>query len=149
MTPEQETLLRDIQIQLRGPGLSGWPQLGTGADGRHRTLVEGLAAALARIGELEQQSMQLRTQVSELRVEISELEATTAELAEYIRRMDFQHWPWPLSLLAGPISLLGAQLSRLEALWSEFPGLPKPPGDGRCATIDNDRKATPEVLDPR
>ncbi len=47
MTPEQEAVLRDIQVQLRGPGLDGWPQLG------NRTLVDGVAAALARITELE------------------------------------------------------------------------------------------------
>ena len=53
VTPEQDAVLHDIQIQLRGPNLTGWPQLGTGPTGDYRTLVDGLAAALARIDELE------------------------------------------------------------------------------------------------
>ncbi|MEU2034817.1 hypothetical protein [Nocardia amamiensis] len=123
MTPEQEAVLRDIQLQLRGPGLSGWPQLGTDADGAHRTLVDGLAAALARIGELEHQSAELRTQIVELRTEISELEATTAELTEQVQRLDGPHLPWPLSLIEGPAALVGEQLARLEALWADLAGL--------------------------
>lgn len=122
MTPEQEAVLRDIQTQLRGPGLSGWPQLGTDADGEHRTLVDGLAAALARIGELEHQSAELRTQIGELRTEISELEATTAELTEQVQRLDGPHWPWPLSLFEVPAALVGDRLARLEALLADLPG---------------------------
>lgn len=53
VTPEQDAVLRDIQVQLRGPNLEGWPQLGMGANGQNRTLVDGLAAALTRIEELE------------------------------------------------------------------------------------------------
>ncbi|KAA0023323.1 DUF1906 domain-containing protein [Antrihabitans cavernicola] len=53
LTPEQDAMLRDIQVQLRGPNLAGWPQLGNGTNGDYRTLVDGLAAALARIDELE------------------------------------------------------------------------------------------------
>ena len=49
VTPEQDAILRDIQTQLRGPNLGGWPQLG------NRTLVDGLAAALTRIDELEKE----------------------------------------------------------------------------------------------
>ncbi|MGQ4598316.1 hypothetical protein [Nocardia sp. R6R-6] len=131
MTPEQEAVLRDIQIQLRGPGLSGWPQLGIDANGAHRTLVDGLALALARIGELEHQSTELRTQIGELRIEISELEATTAELTEQVQRLDGPHWPWPLSLIQGPAALVGEQLARLEALLADFPGLRGPDGSER------------------
>lgn len=116
VTPEQEALLRDIQVQLRGPGLAGWPQLGDGG-GPGRTLVDGVAAALARIGQLE-------GEVGELRTEISELEATTAELAEQVRRLAGRHWPWPLSLIEGPAALVGEQLARLEAMLPDLPGLP-------------------------
>ncbi len=124
VTPEQEAVLHDIQIQLRGPGLSGWPQLGTDAEGRYRTLVDGVAAALQRIKELEDESADLRTQVGELRTEISELEATTAELVEEVKRLDGPHWPWPLSLIEGPADFVGEQLARLESLLSDLPGLP-------------------------
>ena len=33
----------DIQLQLRGPGLQGWPQLGNDSEGRHLTLVDAVA----------------------------------------------------------------------------------------------------------
>ncbi|MEV6134987.1 hypothetical protein AB0L63_02730 [Nocardia sp. NPDC051990] len=122
--PEQDAVLRDIQIQLRGPGLSGWPQLGTDAEGRYLTLVDGVAAVLQRIKELEDESAELRTQVGELRTEISELEATTAELAEEVKRLDGPHLPWPLSLIEGPADFVGEQLARLESLLAELPGLP-------------------------
>lgn len=118
VTPEQEAVLRDIQIQLRGPGLAGWPQLGD-AGGPGRTLVDGVAAALARIGELE-------GEVGELRTEISELEATTADLAAQVQRLSGRHWPWPLSLIEGPAALVGEQLARLEAILPDLPGLPGP-----------------------
>ncbi|MFQ6392388.1 hypothetical protein ACLMAJ_02930 [Nocardia sp. KC 131] len=124
MTPEQEAVLRDIQIQLRGPGLAGWPQLGTDADGHSLTLVDGLAAALHRIDDLERESNGLRTQVDELRTEISELEATTAELVDEVERLNGSHWPWPLSLIEGPAALVGEQLARLESLLPVLPGLP-------------------------
>ncbi|WP_167465301.1 DUF1906 domain-containing protein [Nocardia brasiliensis] len=117
VTPEQEAVLRDIQIQLRGPGLAGWPQLGTDAQGRNRTLVDGLAAAMARIDELTDE-------VGELRTEISELEATTADLVEQVARLNGRHWPWPFSLIEGPAAVVGEQLARLEALLPELPGLP-------------------------
>ncbi|MBF6205461.1 DUF1906 domain-containing protein [Streptomyces gardneri] len=138
VTPEQEEVLRDIQIQLRGPGLSGWPQLGADADGRNRTLVDGLAAALARIATLERETAELRTQVGELRIEISELEATTAELTEQVQRWNGRHWPWPLSLIEGPAALVGEQLARLEALLPDFPGLPGNDGGERRAPGDGD-----------
>ncbi|MFE9325205.1 glycoside hydrolase domain-containing protein [Nocardia sp. NPDC052278] len=124
VTPEQEAVLRDIQIQLRGPELSGWPQLGSDAEGRYRTLVDGVAAALQRIKELEDESADLRTQVGELRTEISELEATTADLVEEVKRLDGPHWPWPLSLIEGPADFVGEQLARLESLLPDLPGLP-------------------------
>lgn len=107
LTPEQDAILRDIQIQQRGPGLAGWPQLGTGADGRNRTLVDGVAAALA--------------QIAELRTEIGDLEATVAELEKEIERLSGHHWPWPLSLLQGPAELVGDQLARFEALLADLP----------------------------
>src|SRR5690606_26794008 len=84
-TPEQDAVLRDIQVQLRGPSLAGWPQLGTDADGRARSLVDGLALALRRIEELTAETAELRAQVAELRTEVSELEAGAAELAEQVR----------------------------------------------------------------
>lgn len=37
----------DIQTQLRGPGLQGWPQLGRNAEGKHLTVVDALAAIKA------------------------------------------------------------------------------------------------------
>ncbi|WP_406266348.1 biogenesis of lysosome-related organelles complex 1 subunit 2 [Nocardia sp. NBC_00881] len=137
MTPEQEAVLRDIQIQLRGPDLSGWPQLGTEANGRHRTLVEGLAAALIRIEQLESESAEMRTQIGELRTEISELEATTAELADRVERCNGRDWPWPLSLIEGPAALVGEQLARLEALLPHLPGFPGHGGDNRYAPSDS------------
>ncbi|TQM30478.1 glycoside hydrolase domain-containing protein [Nocardia bhagyanarayanae] len=124
MTPEQDAVLRDIQTQLRGPGLAGWPQLGTDADGRHLTLVDGLAAALRRIDALEGDTEALRAQIGELRTEISELEATTADLIEQVRQLEGHRWPWPLSLIEGPAELIGAQLARLESLLPDLPGLP-------------------------
>ncbi|MGW2659537.1 DUF1906 domain-containing protein [Nocardia tengchongensis] len=108
LTPEQDAALRDIQIQLRGPGLNGWPQLGTDAQGRNRTVVDGLAAALARIDEL--------------RTEISDLEATTAELkAELDRVSGKQHWPFPFSLVEGPATAFADQLAKLEQLLPDVP----------------------------
>ncbi|MFH5206795.1 DUF1906 domain-containing protein [Antrihabitans spumae] len=73
VTPEQDAILRDIQIQLRGPGLKGWPQLGPNPDGGFLTLVDGLAAALDRIDELEK--------------EIEKLNG------------DRNGWPWPFSVV--------------------------------------------------
>ncbi|MFF0489852.1 DUF1906 domain-containing protein [Nocardia sp. NPDC004068] len=107
VTPEQDAILRDVQTQLRGPGLAGWPQLGTDAAGHNRTVVDGLAAALA--------------QISELRTEISDLEATTAELSKQVERLSQHHWPWPLSLLSGPATAVTDGLNRIEALLDELP----------------------------
>ncbi|MGV9835397.1 DUF1906 domain-containing protein [Nocardia niigatensis] len=113
LTPEQDEVLRDIQIQLRGPGLNGWPQLGTDAQGRDRTVVDGLAAALAKIDEL--------------RTEISDLEATTAELKAEVARLSSPpgrpRWPFPFSLVEGPATALADQLAKLEQL---VPGVPLP-----------------------
>lgn len=53
MDPELVALLRDIQEQLRGPGLAGWPQLGANDRGQNLTLVDGLAEALARVARIE------------------------------------------------------------------------------------------------
>ncbi|WP_067533457.1 DUF1906 domain-containing protein [Nocardia crassostreae] len=107
MTPEQEEILRDVQIQLRGPGLAGWPQLGQDAEGRNRTVVDGLAAALAKIDEL--------------RAEISELEATTAELSAEVARLSGHRWPWPFSLIEGPATLFAEQLARVEQMLPDLP----------------------------
>ncbi|WP_433563288.1 DUF1906 domain-containing protein [Nocardia sp. CA-151230] len=110
LTPEQDEVLRDIQTQLRGPGLNGWPQLGTDAQGRDRTVVDGLAAALA--------------QIDELRTEISDLETTTAELKDEVARLSGQHrWPFPFSLVEGPATAIADQLAKLEQL---LPGVPLP-----------------------
>ncbi|MET8651686.1 hypothetical protein [Nocardia aurea] len=144
VTPEQEAVLHDIQTQLRGPGSAGWPQLGSDAEGNHRTLVDGIAAALRRIGELEEQTAALSAQttalraqttalsaqVGELRTEISELEATSAELAAEVRNLESRQLPWPLSLIEGPAEFVGAQLNRLEAL------LPGHGADGKPAASD-------------
>ncbi|MFI5542078.1 glycoside hydrolase domain-containing protein, partial [Nocardia sp. NPDC051900] len=51
-------IIRDIREQLAGlgareEGYPGWLQLGQNPDGSNRTLVDGLAAALAEIGELK------------------------------------------------------------------------------------------------
>jgi hypothetical protein len=107
MTPEEAAILRDIQTQLRGPDLAGWPQLGKNAAGANLTLMEGLAAALA--------------QIAELRTEITDLETTTAELGKQVQQSR-PHWPWPFSLLTGPAALVGDQLTRLEALLNELLG---------------------------
>ncbi|QLY32497.1 DUF1906 domain-containing protein [Nocardia huaxiensis] len=108
LTPEQEEMLRDVQIQLRGPGLSGWPQLGTDAEGRNRTVVDALAAAL--------------TKIDELRTEVSELEATTAELEEEVSRLNgHHHWPFPFSLIEGPATVFAEQLAKLEQLLPDLP----------------------------
>lgn len=53
MTDEQDAILRDIQTQLRGPNLSGWPQLGQNADGQHLTLVDAIADLRNRVAKLE------------------------------------------------------------------------------------------------
>lgn len=100
---DYEAILRDIQIQLRGPELSGWPQLGSDTGERHRTVVEALAAALA--------------QIAELRTEIGDLEATVADLERQVHRL-----PWPLSLAEGALLLVGEQVARLESLLPDLPG---------------------------
>ncbi|MEV6430920.1 DUF1906 domain-containing protein [Nocardia sp. NPDC051463] len=143
VTPEQEAVLRDIQIQLRGPGLAGWPQLGTDADGHSLTLVDGLAAALHRIEDLERESTGLRTQIGELRTEISELESTTADLVDEVERLNGRHWPWPLSLIEGPAALVAEQLARLESLLSDLPGMP---GHGESTQDDPPEMAKPAQL---
>ncbi|MEV6070333.1 DUF1906 domain-containing protein [Nocardia sp. NPDC052001] len=107
LTPEQDEILRDIQTQLRGPGLAGWPQLGDDAAGNHRTVVDGLAAAL--------------TKIDELRTEVSDLEATTAELAAEVARLSGHHWPFPFSLIEGPATVLADGLGRLEQLLPDLP----------------------------
>jgi len=133
VTPEQDAVLRDIQVQLRGPSLAGWPQLGTDADGRARSLVDGLALALRRIEELTAETAELRAQVAELRTEVSELEAGAAELAEQVRGAQGKDLPWPLSLIQGPVELIVSSLARLEALLAERPAQSRqlsPPAEG-------------------
>lgn len=43
-TAEILAVVQDIQVQLRGPGLTGWPQLGTNSEGQALTLVDAFAA---------------------------------------------------------------------------------------------------------
>lgn len=109
VTPEQEAMLRDVQVQLRGPGLAGWPQLGDddGTDGgaiSERTVVEALGAALRQIGEL-------RTEIADLETTVLELTGQTPPPAEL---------PWPLSLAAAllenPAAVIGEQIARWESL---------------------------------
>ncbi|MFI1912076.1 DUF1906 domain-containing protein [Nocardia sp. NPDC020380] len=107
LTPEQDQILRDIQTQLRGPGLTGWPQLGTDAQGQNRTLVDAVAAAL--------------TELDELRTEVSDLEATTAELSQEVDRLSGPTWPFPFSLIEGPASAFAERLARLEQLVGSVP----------------------------
>ncbi len=112
MTPEQEAILRDVQVQLRGPRLSGWPELGAvGAPG-DRTVVEALAAALR--------------QIDELRTEIGDLETTLAELSRRVQPPD--QLPWPLSLVAAllqdPAAVIGEQIARWESLIGGLLGTP-------------------------
>lgn len=52
LTPDQAAQLTDIQTQLRGPNLAGWPQLGTNEKGEPLTLVDGVAALLTTVGVL-------------------------------------------------------------------------------------------------
>ncbi|WP_327139341.1 glycoside hydrolase family 25 protein [Nocardia sp. NBC_01327] len=42
----------DIETQLRGPGLTGWPQLGTNTAGANLTLVDAIAALRADVATL-------------------------------------------------------------------------------------------------
>ncbi|PSR67831.1 hypothetical protein C8258_13250 [Nocardia sp. MDA0666] len=109
VTPEQEAILRDVQVQLRGPGLAGWPQLGDddGTDGgaiSERTVVEALGAALR--------------QIAELRTEIADLETTVLELTR--QAPPATELPWPLSLVAAllenPAAVIGEQIARWESL---------------------------------
>lgn len=108
VTPEQEAILRDVQVQLRGPGLTGWPQLGDdGTDGgavSERTVVEALGAALR--------------QIAELRTEIADLETTVLELTR--QAPPVAELPWPLSLVAAllenPAAVIGEQIARWESL---------------------------------
>ena len=39
-------IVQDIQVQLRGPNLQGWPQLGQNPDGKNLTLVDAVAALI-------------------------------------------------------------------------------------------------------
>lgn len=48
-----EEIVQDIQTQLRGPGMNGWPQLGTDSQGRNLTMVDGVAALLAGQARIE------------------------------------------------------------------------------------------------
>ncbi|MBF6138122.1 M15 family metallopeptidase [Nocardia otitidiscaviarum] len=53
LTPHQASQLDDIQTQLRGPGLEGWPQLGKNPAGQNLTLVDAVAALRAQVAALE------------------------------------------------------------------------------------------------
>ncbi|WP_063832041.1 M15 family metallopeptidase [Nocardia otitidiscaviarum] len=52
LTSHQAGQLDDIQTQLRGPGLKGWPQLGKNSAGQNLTLVDAVAALRAEVAEL-------------------------------------------------------------------------------------------------
>ena len=43
-------IVQDIQVQLRGPNLQGWPQLGTNGQGQNLTVVDALNALMAAVG---------------------------------------------------------------------------------------------------
>lgn len=128
LTPEQDEILRDIQIQLRGPGLAGWPQLGDDPAGNHLTVVDALASAL--------------TKIDELRTEVSDLEATTAELSSEVARLSGLNWPFPLSLIEAPALALATGLGRLEQLlpavplpgWGEIPQSAQSGPNGQSTT---------------
>lgn len=121
VTPEQDEILRDIQAQLRGPGLIGWPQLGDDEHGQHRSLVEALAAALTRIDEL--------------RTEVSDLEATVAELGAEVARLSKHDWPFPFSLIESAAMAVAEHMAKLERLLPDvsLPG-PGPAPEGRSGT---------------
>lgn len=53
MTPDQAAQLADIQTQLRGPGNTGWPQLGQNAAGQNLTLVDAIASLIADVNQLK------------------------------------------------------------------------------------------------
>lgn len=46
-------IVQDIQIQLRGPSLQGWPQLGHNAKGQNLTLVDAVAALTAQVNDIQ------------------------------------------------------------------------------------------------
>ncbi len=47
-----DPVVADIQRQLRGPGLAGWPQLGVNAQGEDLTLVDAVAALRSDVAAL-------------------------------------------------------------------------------------------------
>jgi hypothetical protein len=49
-------IVQDIQTQLRGPNLNGWPQLGHNAAGQNLTVVDALAALRADVDALKASS---------------------------------------------------------------------------------------------
>ena len=46
-------IVQDIQIQLRGPNLRGWPQLGQNDQGQNLTLVDAVAALTTEVNEIK------------------------------------------------------------------------------------------------
>src|ERR1700745_417009 len=40
----------DIRVQLRGPGMAGWPQLAQNAFGQNLTMVDAIAALQQKVG---------------------------------------------------------------------------------------------------
>lgn len=59
MTKEQEALLRDVQVQLRGPNLTGWPQLGKNNAGKDLTLVDAVAKSLNQQEAIKKQNEEI------------------------------------------------------------------------------------------
>lgn len=63
MDADTGALLKDIQEQLRGPNLTGWPQLGQNDQGQNLTLVDAVAQVLANQNEI---STKLDTVIAKL-----------------------------------------------------------------------------------
>ena len=51
-TDQDRAILKDIQTQLRGPGLTGWPQLGQNEKGQNLTLVDAFGKALGALNTI-------------------------------------------------------------------------------------------------
>jgi hypothetical protein len=50
---------QDNQLQLRGPGLKGWPQLGVNSAGDNRTLVDAFSAIMVALNVPGMQNVKL------------------------------------------------------------------------------------------
>ena len=52
-------IVQDIQTQLRGPNLNGWPQLGKNAKGQNLTLVDAVAALITDVDALKTRTLEI------------------------------------------------------------------------------------------